>query len=185
MKPGVILDLDQTLSDTRIIAHLRKPNRWKEAYSEIPKLVSFPFIDDLIKFCNNNGILVIIITTSPSTYCSKIISHFKWQINGTICYHDVSRIKPDPESFLKAIKDYDLDIKRTISAGDREMDILASKTAKIPSIGCLWASDEVQKLVNSKPEYIAKTSEELFNIIKSFHSSKNDNNIEGLESSNS
>jgi phosphoglycolate phosphatase-like HAD superfamily hydrolase len=167
---AVIFDLDQTLLDTNSVAHLRDARNWSEIYKIIPSLSAFEGIDNIMEFLYENDINVIVITTSPGSYCSRIITHCGWKVNGQICYHDVSRRKPDPESFLKALKDYNLDIKQTISAGDKDIDIVASNSAGIPSIACTWASPNVNALLGSNPKFIANNVSELFNIIQTFFS---------------
>lgn len=170
MKKAVIFDLDQTLLDTDGLAHLRSAKKWSEIYKLIPSLSAFQGIDHIMEYLYDNDIAVIVITTSPSPYCSKIITHCGWRVNGQICYHDVSRIKPHPESFTKALNDYDLDVKQTISAGDKDIDIQASNSAGIPSIACTWASPNIKALLASNPTYVANNVTELFDLIKSFFS---------------
>ncbi len=169
MKPSVIFDLDQTLIDTSSVETFRKSRDWTSAINRIPTLTPFDGINDLIKTLNVNSIEVIIITKSPGHYCSAIVKYFKWQITGQICYHDVRPdIKPHPAAFLKAIKDYDLDVSKTISVGDSDIDIVASTSAKIPSIACTWASPAPQALLASNPTYVAKNPVELTSILSGF-----------------
>lgn len=172
MIKAVLFDLDQTLSDTSPVAHLRDAKNWSEVYRNIPFLTAFKGISELIEELNSNNIAVIIITTSPSSYCTRIVNHFGWKTTGHICYHDVSRRKPHPESFLKAIKDYNLDISKTISAGDRDIDIIASRSAGIPSIACTWASQDKSALLKEESTFIADNPEELIGIVRKFFSIK-------------
>jgi phosphoglycolate phosphatase-like HAD superfamily hydrolase len=170
MNPSVIFDLDQTLVDTSILEPLRKQGRWRDVYTLIPKLSAFLNVDTFLNILIEKKILVVLITTSPSTYCNKILTAFKWKITGSICYHDVyPHIKPDPKAFTKAIEDFDLDIKKTISAGDRDIDIIASNAANIPAIACTWASPNKIALLNSKPNWVANSPDEMIQHIKKFH----------------
>lgn len=170
MTPSVIFDLDQTLVNTRHLAQLRKSRDWNQVYSQIQGLSCYNKINDLVTLLNENSVKVIIITMSPSPYCSKIIDHFNWEITGKICYHDVRpNLKPHPEAFLKAIRDYQLDPERTISAGDNAIDIIASNRANIPSIACSWDSDDVATLLASNPTFHASSPEDLFMHLTKFH----------------
>jgi len=168
MKPAVIFDLDQTLLDTSSIAHLRSPGNWGAAVKAAKNLTPFPGINEILEWLAKNNIEVVVITTSPAMYCTAIITHFQWKVAGQVCYHDVSRRKPDPEAFVKAVKDFGLDISRTISVGDRDIDIIASNTIHIPSIACPWASPDIQTLLAAKPTFVAKDTTELFGTIKGF-----------------
>ncbi|MFA4868103.1 MAG: HAD hydrolase-like protein [Pedobacter sp.] len=170
MRPSVIFDLDQTLVDTKHLADLRKNGRWNQIYGEIQKLKSYDKIDDLFNFLSRNSIDIIIVTMSPSSYCSRIVDYFGWNVGGKICYHDVKpNLKPHPEPFLKAIRDYQLDPARTISAGDSAIDIIASKRANIPSIACSWDSDDTVSLLASSPTFHAHNPNDLFMQIIKFH----------------
>jgi len=168
MKPAVIFDLDQTLLDTSGIAHLRSPGNWNKAIAQVPTLSPFPGIDEIFDCLAQNNIEIVIITTSPGIYCTAIVNHFQWKIAGQVCYHDVGRRKPDPEAFIKAVKAFDLDVSRTISAGDRDIDILASNAAQIPSIACPWASPDAQALLAAKPTFIANDTAAVLRAIKTF-----------------
>jgi phosphoglycolate phosphatase-like HAD superfamily hydrolase len=169
MTPGVIFDLDQTLIDTSSVEHYRKTRNWRAASNGVKALTPFPFINTILEELSRHGIKSVIITTSPSVYCKAIIEHFNWQVSGAICYHDVSRIKPDPMAFHKALKDYNLEASRTISAGDRDIDILASRAANIAAIACSWASPNPSALMHTKPDYIATKPLELVQLIRQFH----------------
>lgn len=169
MSPALLLDLDQTLSDTSSLEALRKAGNWTGAYAGIPNLKPYPPLTELIEQCRAAGIKVIVITVSPSGYCSRVISQLKHQIDGSICYHDVRpNIKPHPAAFQKAIKDYDLDPQKIISAGDSAKDIIASHAAGIPAIACLWATAEQEALLATEPEYQAESPEEMANHVRGF-----------------
>jgi len=170
MNPAVIFDLDQTLVDTRHIASLRKDRNWSSVYREIKGLKTYHEIDYIFEKLQANKIDIIIITMSPSSYCSIIIEKFNWKITGSICYHDVRpNIKPHPEPFLKAIRDYDLDKNKIISAGDSAIDIIASNRANIPSIACSWDTNDLNDLLSSNPTFHAPTPNDLLNEIMHFH----------------
>jgi phosphoglycolate phosphatase-like HAD superfamily hydrolase len=168
MKPAVIFDLDQTLLDTSSIAHLRSPGNWNKAVAQVPTLSPFAGIDAIFDCLAKNNIEIVIITTSPGMYCTAIVNHFQWKIAGQVCYHDVNRRKPDPEAFIKAVRAFDLDISRTISAGDRDIDVFASNAVHIPSIACPWASPDAPALLAAKPTFIAQDTTALLGTIKAF-----------------
>jgi phosphoglycolate phosphatase/pyrophosphatase PpaX len=165
VKSGVIFDLDQTLVDTSTLAQLRDARQWSAIYPLIKNLAITDAINRTIEYLNQKQVKIIVVTTSPSTYCSRIIQHCGWKIDGQICYHDVSKRKPDPEAFAKAIKDYDLDVSKTVSIGDRDIDIKASNAINLPSIACTWGSPDTSLLLAANPTHIANTPEELLQII--------------------
>ncbi|WP_053058267.1 HAD family hydrolase [Pedobacter sp. BMA] len=170
MKKAVIFDLDQTLIDTSSIEHLRRAGSWQFAYEGVKKLNSYAGIDEFIHLLNQNSVDVFIITMSPSTYCSKVIERCKWEISGTVCYHDVRPlIKPHPEPFLKLIRDFKLDTQSLISAGDSAHDIVSSNKANVTSIACSWGSRDTSNLLSASPTYVANSPSVMFDLIKTFH----------------
>lgn len=171
MKRAVIFDLDQTMVNTSALEQYRRAGGWNTAYTLIPSLAKTEEIEDLLKILYEHDIKVIINTMSPKTYCQKVINHFGWGIYGSICYHDICPdIKPHPASFLKAIKEFELDISSIISAGDSASDILASNAAKTPSIACSWDSKDINALLDANPTYHAETPLALKNIVLRFFS---------------
>lgn len=169
MNPGIIFDLDQTLLDTSSVAHLRDAKNWSAIYPLIKGFSAFETVDDTIAYLNNIGVKVIIVTTSPRPYCVEIIEHCGWTTAGQICFHDVKRRKPDPESFSKAILDHGLDITKTITVGDRDIDIMASNALDLPSIACTWASPDKAALLAAKPTFIAHGPGEMSSLIRKFY----------------
>lgn len=46
---------------------------------------------------SENDIGVCVVTSSPQSYCSKVLKHFDWKGIKIVCYHDTSGHKPDPD----------------------------------------------------------------------------------------
>lgn len=165
--PSLILDLDQTLIDTSSAQNFRKPGGWQIVYGMIPSFIVYDGIADLFQYIKDRKIKVCIVTTSPSTYCGRVLAHWSIPFDHMICYHDVKRVKPDPEGFLKAIERLGDDPANILSLGDRAIDIQASKAVNVKSIGCLWGSTERQLVMNAKPDYLAETAQDALTIVKS------------------
>ncbi|SKC19749.1 HAD family hydrolase [Dyadobacter psychrophilus] len=166
MIKNLIFDLDQTLVNTSSAEQFRKTGQWAKAYSAIPNFILYDGLSDLFKYLTENGYNICIITTSPGDYCGKVLAHWGIPYNYKICYHDVKKRKPDPESFLKALQYLKARPEDVLSFGDRAIDIEASKAAGIPSVACLWGSAESQLLLDAKPDYAVNTPAEAFELIK-------------------
>ncbi|MFO7881532.1 MAG: HAD-IA family hydrolase [Kosmotogaceae bacterium] len=70
--------------------------------------------------------------------------------------------KPDPESFVYLIREFNLSTKETIAVGDRELDIHAAKNSGI--ISCYFDEFGFEPSIN--PDIIISTFKELLEIIK-------------------
>lgn len=158
---GVLIDLDQTLIDSQIAAQLRKNRQWCTVYEMIPQLSPYPGITELLRELKELNVPICIVTSSPRPYCERIIKYWGWQIDATVCYHDTSRHKPEPEPIQKGLVNLGLQANHAVAIGDAVYDILAAKAAEVFSIGILWGCLEKSLLEASQPDMICATVQEL------------------------
>lgn len=166
MIKNLIFDLDQTLIDTSSAEQYRNSRQWAQVYPIIPNFTIYEGLIDLFKYLTDNDYRICIVTTSPSTYCQKVLDHWSIPYNYKVCYHDVTNKKPHPEAFLKALAYLESNPNEALSFGDRAIDIQASKAAGIPSVACLWGTAESQLLTAAKADYVIKTPAEALTILK-------------------
>jgi HAD superfamily hydrolase (TIGR01549 family) len=158
---GVIVDLDLTLIDSQRAEPLRKAKRWPDVYKLIPQFVAYDGISGLMTELVELGIPVCVVTSSPRPYCVRVLEHFKWQGVQTVCYHDTQRHKPYPDPILIGLQRLGIQADEAISVGDDPKDIAAAKAAHVYSIGALWGTLDRQSLINSNPDVLCETVEEL------------------------
>lgn len=163
---GVIFDLDQTLIESHTAEQYRKARKWDIVYGMVPKLVPFEGIHELLSELNLNSIPYGIVTSSPTSYCSRIIKHWNWNVHFTVCYHDTARRKPSPDPIDLAVRKLELPKESIISIGDDPNDIIASKSAGITSAGALWGAKDRTALINSNPNYLFETIEEMTEFLR-------------------
>lgn len=150
---GFIFDLDQTLIDTSSSEFYRKQNNWNAVYELIPGFKLYEGISNILSEINENGHKICIVTASPEIYCKKIICEFNLPIDLTVCYHDTKMKKPHPDPIHLALSKMELPSNMVISVGDRDLDIIASKSANVFTIGAMWGLNEIEKnkLLASSP----------------------------------
>lgn len=158
---GVLIDLDQTLIDSQIAAQLRKNRQWPTVYEMVSQLSPYPGITELLRELKELDIPICIITSSPRPYCERIINYWGWQIDATVCYHDTSRHKPEPEPIQKGLLSLGLQANNAVAVGDAASDIRAAKAAGVFSIGTLWGCLEKSLLTASQPDIICVNVQEL------------------------
>jgi phosphoglycolate phosphatase-like HAD superfamily hydrolase len=158
---AVIFDLDMTLIDSKKAENFRNKGRWNEVYKLIPELRPYPGINDLLLFLNKIKVKISIVTSSPQTYCSKIIKFNNWCIDSSVCYHDTKYHKPYADPILFAINKLGIAAVDTISLGDKDADIIASKKAGVKSGACLWGAEDTKCLLSSNPDYVFTNIEEI------------------------
>jgi phosphoglycolate phosphatase-like HAD superfamily hydrolase len=100
---AVILDLDETLVLTSALEALRKKRVWSDVYAAFDK-TKLP--GGTLKFLKRVAEIAQlgVVTKAPRPYAEKLLAHYKMEIPVLAAYHDVKRIKPDPEALLLASK---------------------------------------------------------------------------------
>ena len=165
---GVIFDLDQTLVDSSTAELLRKNGQWKKVYSLISQFQVYPGILDSVRYLRDKKIPYSIVTTSPSNYCTKVITHWDLLTPHMVCYHDTVCRKPDPEGMLKALVLMGCKPSDCLSFGDRDIDIQASNAAGIPSVACIWGATDTGSLMAANPQYVLDRSHDMNTFLQRF-----------------
>jgi HAD superfamily hydrolase (TIGR01509 family) len=162
---GVLIDLDLTLIASSEAEPLRRTRQWSEVYSMIPKLQPYDGVSDLIAELAARHIPVCIVTSSPGSYCSRVLKHWKWVGIKTVCYHDTKRRKPDPDPILLGLERLGLKAADAISVGDEPKDIQASKAAGVYTVGALWGATDKEALRKARPDALCETVSDLRTLI--------------------
>lgn len=162
---ALIFDLDQTLINSKEAEYFRSKRQWTDVYNLIPLLTPFEGINELITKIMDNAIPFAVVTSSPSSYCQRVLSHWGWKPNSVVCFHDTKKRKPHPDPLIKAINNLGIDKKDIISIGDDSKDIIAAKSAQVTSIGVTWGIANQQELINSKPDMLFHNVKELADFI--------------------
>lgn len=165
---GVIFDLDQTLIDTSIADRHRKTGQWHQVYGLIPKFTLYPGVLESITYLHQQQIPMCVVTSSPSTYCSKVLLHWQIPIVHKICFHDTTHRKPHPEPIHKALALLGSQPARTLSFGDRDIDIQASNSANVISVACLWGTIDHHALTQAQPGYILTAPSDILPFLRQY-----------------
>lgn len=163
----IIFDLDLTLIDSKIAEPFR-PSDWKKVYSLIPSFKEYEGIKETLQYLKTNAIPYCIVTSSPSPYCLKVCAHWNICTDYTVCYHDVpyGKKKPDPASIILALSKMAVQASDVLSFGDKDIDIIASNSAKVKSVACLWGAENKNQLLAAKPKYIINTPFEIIPLLE-------------------
>jgi len=162
---GVLIDLDLTLVDSQSAEPLRKLRRWPAVYETIPGFTRYEGISELLSELSKTGIGVCVVTSSPQSYCKRVLERFTWNDIKTVCYHDTTRRKPHPDPLLLGLQILGIEAQDAISIGDDAKDTVAAKRAGIFSIGALWGTLDREALIASKPDALCETVGELRKLI--------------------
>jgi phosphoglycolate phosphatase-like HAD superfamily hydrolase len=148
-----VIDLDQTLVDSRVAKPLRSTRQWGDVYDLIPRFKVLPGAATLLS--STMGLKVAVVTNSPSAYAERVLGHFKLRADAIVGFHDTTLKKPHPDPVRLALKRLGIEAADVWAAGDHSDDIAAATAAGVEiTIGVAMASDDVKGLRNATPSVI-------------------------------
>jgi len=164
---GIILDLDQTLIDTRALAPLRDARQWSLIRSRVSACTPAPGVAEFVSYAQRTGIKLAIATSSPGAYAASLCTFLGIEINAVVAYHDVTNRKPHPEPILLAARKLGTPLPATWSVGDSPVDILSSKAAGVGrTIGISGLCEDVAALAATQPDEMIENMYDLLRLCK-------------------
>jgi HAD superfamily hydrolase (TIGR01549 family) len=133
----VVFDLDETLVLTSALESLRRARRWKDAYEAFDQTRLPRGTQRFLERISEKAQLGV-VTKSPRSYAEKLLAHHAIQMPVIVAYHDVRRVKPDPEALLLSSKRIGIAPARCIYVGDDVNDVQAARSAGFAPIGVCW-----------------------------------------------
>lgn len=135
MIKGVILDFDQTISDTSSVLHLRNSRKWdmiKQYYHEIKMIKG---VRDFLDYLQCKKIAFTILSSAPRRkYLNGILDHLKIKTEHIIGYEDTFYHKPHSEPMRLALVKMKLKPDEVVAIGDDINDCISANNAGIYSI---------------------------------------------------
>lgn len=158
-----IFDLDLTIVDSSIAEKARRERDWKSVYRLIPYFKLYDGMDRVFRILHNKGEKICVVTSSPRTYCERVLQQFNLCADLIVSYHDTRMHKPHPEPIQRAIELMGVSPDEVISIGDADNDMIASAAAGVQSCLACWGRKEDS--INISVDYIFHTTEELLEYI--------------------
>jgi HAD superfamily hydrolase (TIGR01509 family) len=153
---AVLFDLDETLVLTSALESLRKARVWANVYAAFDKTTLPSGTLKFIKKVAEDAQLGV-VTKAPRPYAERLLAHHGVAIPVLAAYHDVRKIKPDPEALLLASKKLGIPPEHCIYIGDDEKDVLAARAAGMTPLGVCWG-----KQINIGLKSLCKGWEEVY-----------------------
>ncbi len=153
---AAIFDLDETLVLTSVLEPLRQKRVWPNVYAAFDKTQLPSGTLEFLKRVAQIAQLGV-VTKAPRSYAEKLLGHYEMKIPVLAAYHDVKRIKPDPEALLLASKRLGLLPARCFYIGDDANDVQAARAAGMTPLGVCWG-----KQVDIGLKSVCKTWDEVY-----------------------
>lgn len=181
---NVLFDMDFTLIDSSVIKPVidkikhcndekEKAELWKEHDRLALSCKKYDGIDDLLTELTNKGFGLGIVTNSVKRRIDILRKNFFPLIPLEHCVgrYSVNRynptLKPKKEPYLKALELMQAKPEETMYMGNAANDILGANNAGLTSVACLWGATDTEKqeMIESNPDYIINTPEELLKFL--------------------
>jgi len=142
--------------------------KFKEYYSEILLDKTKPYDKIPEALHSLRDIQKAVLSNKSEAFCKVILnglglSKYFGQIWGS---DTIAIRKPDPKTIIELAKLFNADLKKTIMIGDSENDFRAAKASGAKSLAVLYGYGGIDVVNKFKPDYIAKTPQEIVEIIK-------------------
>ena len=127
----------------------------------------FPGIHELLLALQNRGIPLGVMTGKGRPSAEITMRALGWNeiFGSVITGDDVQHQKPHPEGVLRAALELNVPPQRCVFIGDSPADIGAGKAAGMTTIAALWHSFYENALRESAPDYWARTTEDLAELL--------------------
>jgi len=133
--------------------------------TKIERVKLFPNVEKSLETLKKMGMKIAIASSVSSNIIKRILelNNIANYIDAYVGSDEVSKRKPEPDIFLKALEKISVKPSEAVIVGDTEYDIIPANKINAISIQICWK----QCLeTNTKPNFYAKNIEEVIEIIK-------------------
>ncbi len=102
-----------------------------------------------------------IITSTPSSYCHRVLRTHGIPITTTVCYHDTVQHKPHPAPILAGLRALGVAPDYAVAVGDAVNDVRAAQAAGVLAVAAMWGAADPEALGNCGADYCCRTVAEL------------------------
>ncbi|MEL9940860.1 MAG: HAD family hydrolase [Ignisphaera sp.] len=133
--------------------------------SKIGEVKIFPGVDKALENLKKMGLRIAIASSVPRKVIESVIkaNNIARYIDAYVGSDEVSKRKPDPEMFLKALERIGVEPTNAVIVGDTEYDIAPANRIGAVSILICWRRCLETK---ASPRFIAKNIDDVVNIIQ-------------------
>ena len=128
----------------------------------------FDGLESSLAYMKEKGLAYGIVTNKPSTYAEKILADLGIEVDCLVCPDHVTNTKPDPEGLLLACQHLGIDPQEAIYIGDHERDVIAGKSANMPTVAVAWGYiPSGESIEDWNAEYLIQEPSDLLELLSS------------------
>lgn len=136
--------------------------------SNSPRTRLFDGVKQVVSSLKAGGYYTAILTNKPQMTTDVIYERYmlNMKIDKVVGQRDGIKIKPDPQTTLQILKEFNVSKQNAYLVGDGETDVLTAINAGINGISALWGYRTKAQLELAGSKHFAKSVFELLNLIK-------------------
>ncbi len=144
---------------------------YRSRYIPIGKFENTPYpgIRELLEALKAEGHTLYVATSKPEQMSIDILVHFDLaKYFDQICGATMDTSRTNKDAVIAYLLEQNETTGPVIMVGDTKFDILGAKVHGIPAIGVSWGYGEVQEMVDAGAAGIARSTEELLEMLLAF-----------------
>ncbi|MBQ5825343.1 MAG: HAD family hydrolase, partial [Clostridia bacterium] len=131
------------------------------------KTAPYGGVEQMLADVKSAGYKVAVVSNKPDVFTKELVAElFGEYIPLAIGRSEDIPRKPAPDMVLYAMQRLGSDTSTTVYVGDSEVDVITSRNAGVPCIGCLWGFRDKATLEREGAEYLVSSPSELIETIK-------------------
>ena len=147
--------------------------KYRERFSTVGMFENevYPGIARMLRRCKRSGAKLAVASSKPEVFVKKILTHFHLaKYFDVIVGSELDGRRTDKEEVVREalhqlFPNNDIDYDNTVMIGDRKFDIIGAKDNKLVSVGVSYGYGSIEELKEEKPDYIARSVEELEDLL--------------------
>ncbi|AIQ10717.1 pyrophosphatase PpaX [Paenibacillus durus] len=128
---------------------------------------SFPNVNETLEELRRREIKLGVVTTKirPTTIRALEMFDLQQYMDTVVTLNDVTKLKPDPEPVLTAVRNLGVNPEKTLMVGDSGVDIQSAKAAGVLAAGVAWSLKGEDTLRKYGPDFILQDMTDLYEIV--------------------
>ena len=113
------------------------------------KTAPYEGISYVLQTLSDKGIQMAVLTNKNQKPAETVVAHYWYDglFDPVVGVCDGRKVKPNPESTLEILEQWQLTASEVIFVGDSEIDIQTALAAGVPSVGCEWGFRDKEQLL--------------------------------------
>jgi len=143
---------------------------YRRIYDAAASIETKPYdgILDVMAFLRDNNIAINVLSNKPDAPTKALVVQWFSEYSPKYVFGERAGVarKPEPEAPLEIAKNLGLNPRDVAFIGDSDVDIKTGVNAGMIPVGVLWGYRDREVLENAGAKYLAKTPNELIEILK-------------------